>query len=86
MQSSKEFDDVVLQSLVDTGVAEKIIHAVTATCVTYAQLNDMTFAGFSDDFEEALFFQPASGEIVRIPYHEVKSDAFDYLETQQKEK
>ena len=85
MASSKEFDDVIVQSLVDTGVAEKIIHAVTATCVTYAQLHDMTFTGFSDDFEEALFFQPASGEIVRIPYTEVKTEAYEHLETKQQE-
>lgn len=81
----ESFDDVVLQSLIETGVAEKIIHAVTATCVTYAQLHDMKFTGFSDDFAEALFYQPKSMEIVRIPYHEVKSAAFDYLETQQQE-
>ena len=81
----ESFDDVVLQSLVDTGVAEKIIHAVTATCVTYAQLHDMKFTGFSDDFEEALFFQPTSGEIIRIPYPEVKAEAYEHLETQQQE-
>lgn len=81
----ESFDDVVLQSLIETGVAEKIIHAVTATCVTYAQLHDMKFTGFSEDFAEALFFQPESGEILRVPYPEVKSVAFDHLETKQQQ-
>ena len=81
----ESFDDVVLQSLIETGVAEKIIHAVTATCVTYAQLHDMKFTGFSEDFEEALFYQPKSMEIVRIPYQEVKPEAYEHLETQQQE-
>ena len=81
MQNTKAFEDVITQSLIDTGVAEKIIHAVTATCVTYAKEHELLFAGFSDDFVEALFYEGESKEIVRVPYDEVKEEAFKLLET-----
>lgn len=87
MESSKDFDDVVVQSLIDTGVAEKIIHAVTATCVTYANQKGLLFAGFNKDYTDALFMDvKRSTEFLRIPYTQVKAEAFKYLESQQKQK
>lgn len=83
----ESFDDVVLQSLVDTGVAEKIIHAVTATCVTYATKHGLRFAGFSEDYEVAVFYDPEAPKetkFKRVPYADVKAEAFELLEEQQK--
>lgn len=87
MESSKDFDDVVVQSLIDTGVAEKIIYAVTATCVTYATKHGLRFAGFSKDFTVAVFYDPKApkeNKYKRVPYVDVKAEAFELLEEQQK--
>lgn len=87
MESSKDFDDVVVQSLIDTGVAEKIIHAVTATCVTYATKHGLRFAGFSEDFELAVFYNPEAptdNKFKRVPYVDVKAEAYELLEEKQK--
>lgn len=84
MESSEYFDGVVVQSLMDTGVAEKVIHAVTATCTTYANMKGLLFAGFNRDYTVVLFMDvKRSKEILRVPYTQVKAEAFEYLESQQ---
>lgn len=83
----ESFDDVVLQSLVDTGVAEKIIHAVTATCVTYATKHGLRFVGFDESYKVAVFYDleaPEEAKLKRVPYVDVKAEAFELLEEQQK--
>lgn len=73
--------DIELEALIDTGVAEKIIYAVTATCVAFGEAKGLTFAGFSDDFAEAIYLNKETSAMERFDYDQVKAEAFEYLES-----